>query len=255
MKNEEGQLNSVNKELAMKQWNSLKKKYEELGFNVYAHPGVSDLVDMVFSANTFFTFKKENSIITILSNMHSDKRAKEVEKTQQYLQQFNLQFHSLPSNLKFESMGDLLLNYETNELFGGYGHRTQKEVYPIISEIIGKPVNELELISEDFYHLDTCMSILSKNTVAIVKEAFTTKGIDLIKSKFKDIVEIDLKEAKDSFAGNCHCPDGKNIILHPGSIKFNKDLMDRGFTLHHIDTSEFIKSGGSVFCMKNQFFA
>jgi len=75
----------------------------------------------------------------------------------------------------------------------------------------------LELKSPYFYHLDTCFAPLTEHTAVIVKEAFTNEGLALLQSAFDQLIE---------------------------------DLQVIGFKIHALNTSEFLKSGGSVFCLK-----
>ncbi|NDB82577.1 MAG: amidinotransferase, partial [Alphaproteobacteria bacterium] len=50
------------------------------------------------------------------------------------------------------------------------------------------------------------------------------------------------------------CPDQKHVIIQKGCQKTLQLLKDHDFVPLEVDTSEFIKSGGSVFCMKLMFF-
>ena len=49
-------------------------------------------------------------------------------------------------------------------------------------------------------------------------------------------------------------PNGKDIIIQQGARKTVESLKANGFKIHEVDTSEYIKSGGSVFCMKQLLF-
>jgi len=53
-------------------------------------------------------------------------------------------------------------------------------------------------------------------------------------------------------ACNAHSPDGEHILIEKSAIKLQSDCKMRGFKVIGIDTSEFLKSGGSIFCLKNQ---
>lgn len=250
MKDEQGQLKTIDKALAHDQWKALKQIYINLGFKVLILDGQPGLPDMVFCANTFLSHPTKKR--AMVSLMHSANRKDETIATKKYLEKLGYETMTPPDNLKFEGMGDALWDYENNILWGGYGHRTDKEVYDLIDKEFSIQTKSIQLISEDFYHFDTCMSILSKDTVAIVKEGISLDGLEDIKSIYKNIIEISFDEAKNGFAANCHSPNGKDLIIHPGNNRFEKDLRDLGFKIHHVDTSEYIKSGGSVFCMKHQ---
>lgn len=247
-----GELNTIDQHLAENQWNKLKKIYFELGFEMHVIDGVKGLPDMVFSANQsfpFWDFRKDKPAV-LISNMRSDYRKREVLYFRKLYEEMGYDIHHLNPKVSFEGNGDALIRPNSKEIYGGFGFRTDKDVYAEIERKTGYEIFFLELNNEYFYHLDTCLSFLNEDTVAIVPEAFTEDGLKLINIKFKNVINIDLNEAKDNFAGNCHSPDGKHVILQKGSQKFLKNLNSHGFTPIEIETSEFMKSGGSVFCMK-----
>jgi len=251
MTTHDGSLQKIDTLKAQSQWNDLKNTYSKLGYAIEVIPGVKGLPDMVFSANQSFPFwdHKKQKPSVIMSNMRSEFRRSEVSYFEKYYSDNNYDIYHLEKNA-FEGNGDALIRPGRNQIFGGYGFRTDKSVYSEIQNITNYEVILLELKNEYFYHLDTCFSFLGENTIAIVPEAFTAEGLASLRREFSKIIEIDIEEAKGNFAGNCHCPDGKNVILHKGSEKFKKALNENGFHVFEVNTSEFMKSGGSVFCMK-----
>lgn len=251
MTSDDGKLQKIDRKKAQDQWQKLKEIYSQLGYSVEVISGAQELPDMVFAANQSFPFWNEskNCPSVIISKMRSKFRQPETTFFEEYYSQNNYEVFRM-EKFSFEGNGDALIRPGTREIYGGYGFRTDKNVYEEVHSLTRYEVFPLELQNEYFYHLDTCFSFLGKDTVAIVKEAFTQEGLSLISQKFNKIIEIDLSEAKNNFAGNCHCPDGKNVILHPGSEKFKRQLLELGFNIIETETSEYMKSGGSVFCMK-----
>lgn len=238
--------NPVDEQLAMKQWLKLKETYEGLGLNVIVFEGDAQLPDMVFCANSIFSFPEG----IILSHMHHLQRQEEPKFYIKWLA--NIDQYKVESD--FEGMGDLLWCYQNQTLFGGFGFRTKEQVYDQIEKIVKRPINRLKLINHDFYHLDTCLSIINESTALYVESAFEKDSIETIKNHFKTVVKIDEHEAKQFLACNAHCPDGKNIIIERQAIKTIQKLTSLGLKVHPISTSEFLKSGGSVFCMKHQIW-
>jgi N-dimethylarginine dimethylaminohydrolase len=106
----------------------------------------------------------------------------------------------------------------------------------------------LELVNEKCYHLDTSLCILDNDSALVYPHAFSSDGIGMIRALFKNIVEVADEDA-DNFAGNAVVL-GKHVILQRGSNKTCDRLRAAGFTPIEVDTGEFMKSGGSVFCMK-----
>jgi N-dimethylarginine dimethylaminohydrolase len=132
MQDEQGDLQVVEPQLAMKQWQQLKRTYEDLGLTVYELAQRADLPDMVFCANTFVSLKKGNEIIYVLSEMANPQRRSEVEHTKKYLEQF--QNKIIPAPCRFEGTGDAIINYETGEIFLGIGPRTDEKMVNFLED-------------------------------------------------------------------------------------------------------------------------
>lgn len=185
----------------------------------------------------------------VLSQMHSPERQPEVAFFKEWATKNDIPtYDGMPTH--FEGMGDALWNYETRQIFAGYGFRTSPEVYATIEEQTGQKVTTFELKDERFYHLDTCLSILKGDCAAFVEEAFTPEGLATLKQSFSTLIPIPLSEATEQLACNMCTPNGKDVILQKGASKTVQSLQAQGFNVIEVETSEFIKSGGSVFCMK-----
>ena len=61
-------------------------------------------------------------------------------------------------------------------------------------------------------------------------------------------------EARHRLASNAHCPDGKHVLIQEGCPVTNRQLKEAGFIPVELETGEFLKAGGSVFCMKQMFW-
>lgn len=250
MTDAEGNLNKVDRSLAVIQWQNLKTAYERVGLKVFVLDGVENLPDMVFAANQSFPFLKNGQKSVVLSRMRSVYRQNEVQFFKKFYQQQGYEIYELSEEMSFEGNGDALIQPGTQSIWGGYGYRTDLKVYDQLARITGYHVHPLRLQSEYFYHLDTCFAILNHNTVAYVPAAFDVNGVQLIQQKFQKTIEIHETEARSFFAANCHSPDGHHVFLHPGAERFKTSLKNQGFVPVELNTSEYMKSGGSVFCMK-----
>jgi N-dimethylarginine dimethylaminohydrolase len=259
MQKQDGSLQIIDKDKAIEQWYELKKIYEKLNFNVFVVDGVKDLLDMVFCANQSFPFMdSDGNFHAVLSNMFDDRRNLEVEAIASFLTQHHYETHSIGERQKgcyFESMGDALWLNGKKFILGGYGFRTDQQVYETLSKVTNSPVALFELKKPKFYHLDTCLSILNSKTALACKEAFTDQGWELLNAIFPNLLSVPLVEADSPyFACNAHCPDEKHVIIQSGCQKTIELIKQQGFTPIEVNTSEFIKSGGSVFCMKLMFW-
>jgi N-dimethylarginine dimethylaminohydrolase len=259
----EGQAGKLNKSLAIQQWNELKKVYESLvqkGIldSVHVIPGAKGCEDMVFAANqTFPWITTENKKVVVVSKMKHPSRQKEVPHFEKFFSQENYSLVHLSRTQLFEGMGDTIPHPGKRLLYGGYGHRSDISAYEEISEVLGVPIIPLELVDDRFYHLDTCFVPLNEESVMLYPEAFSKNGIEVIKKIFKNVLAIPLEEASGNFALNAHAihnEKGKVAILQKGSQETVKVLKKSGFEVVELDTSEYMKSGGSVFCMKMMFY-
>lgn len=259
MLNADGKPHSLDKNKALKQWNELKLIYEKLTLTVSILEGTSGLPDMVFCANQSLPYlDKNNGLNALLSNMHNDIRHKEVEYINYFLK--SRQYSTIPiasrsENTLFEGMGDVCFLGRTRFMLGGYGFRTSKDMYVALTKMTETPVAIFELKNPKFYHLDTCLSVLNSTTALVCKEAFTQEGYELLQKLIPNLLEVPLSEADSpGFACNAHCPDEKHVIIQQGNKKSIELIKKHNFIPIEVDTSEFIKSGGSVYCMKLMYF-
>lgn len=255
-----GDLNQVNVDVAMQQWQSLVAAYQSLGLETTVWEATEGCPDMVFCANQSLPYlDTDGRSCALMSHMASNTRQNEVAGIAKGLISESVQTSQLPRprdpDYLFEGTGDALWVPGRKLLCGGYGFRTQPQVYEKVHEITGAPIVLLELKNPRFYHLDTCLSILDESTVLACRQAFTEDSWKCLKGLFRRIIEVPMQEADSpGFACNAHCPDQKHVIIHYQAEQTIKALSSTGFTPVAVDTSEFIKSGGSVFCMKLMYF-
>lgn len=255
MRKVDGELNIVNERIAQQQWNALQQIYLDLGLNVLQVPASEMHPDMVFTANQLLPFKDPKNNFEqsfILSHMATAERAGEVIYFKNWASERGYKTYQLNIG-PFEGMGDALWSTDESVLFLGHGYRTHKDVAVELEKIVQKKVVALKLISPYFYHLDTCLSVINQDTCAYVKEAFDEESVKKLDSYFKTKIEIPFEEAKKFLACNLFCPDGKTIIIEKQCTETISRLSDFGFDIKAVDTAEFLKSGGSVFCLKLAF--
>ena len=112
----------------------------------------------------------------------------------------------------------------------------------------------LELADETLYHLDTCLSVLDRTTALWVPSAFTSESAEMVERLIPTLIEVPTDEATSLLACNAHCPDATHVLIQSGCDITNSCLRNAGFEVVEVDTSEFLKSGGSVFCMKQMMW-
>lgn len=216
--------------------------------------GVEGCEDMVFCANQSFPWidARGNSIV-ILSRMRYPSRQNEVKYFEEYYNGLNYSIFPPPGVGLLEGMGDLIPLPKKQLIFGGYGHRTDVSTLNKLADVLHVKIIHLKLINDAFYHLDTCFIPLDTQTVLIAPQAFDADGLKSIHQCFKEVIEIPLEESSKGFALNAHLVHGHHYpfaIIQHGNPYTTKVLKDKGYKVYQVDTSEYMKSGGSVFCMK-----
>ena len=247
----EGNVGNVDRALAKRQWGALRDTYAALGLTVHVLPGQPGLPDLVFTANQSFPVRTPDGRWTvIMSRMRSTHRHPEVDVVESFYAERGAHILHLPPDLgTFESCGDCRWHPGRALIYGGHGFRTKASALRFVAETLDVPVVPLELVDPRFYHLDTCLAPLTEHAALVVEEAFTPEGLATLRTCFPELIPVPPVEAAHGFAANGNCPDGKHFIMHRGNTQTRTNVERLGLDVIEVDTSEFIKSGGSVFCM------
>ena len=239
--------NKVDQTDVQKSYISLKELYLSLGVEVYEIEPAKGLPDMVYSANFGQVIGKK----FVRSNFKYPQRRKEADLAAKYFQEkFGFEDVPLPNDIFFEGQGDLLNDGE--RFFFGWGKRSEKEAKPYLEKYFGREIIDFNLVNPYFYHLDTAFSPITSEIAVYNPESFTDEGIQTIKRHFSTVIETNEEDNK-VIACNMVIV-GKNIVHGTGiSQSLGDQLASLGFILHAIDTTEYIKGGGSVKCVSFEF--
>ena len=252
-----GNIGDVDRARARRQWDALRDAYEAIGVEVTTVEGEAGLPDMVFCANQTLPYATPGGEKgAILSRMHAPQRKPEVDRYAAFFEGEGYEVHGLDPDLPgdFEGMGDAIWHPGRYLLWGGYGFRTDRAVYERLADKLGFPILPLLLEDPEFYHLDTCFCPLDESTVLIYPGAFDDDGLATIRAHFGRVLEAPEDESRTLFACNAHSPDGRHVLIQAGCTRTNATLREAGYEVMEVDTSEYLKSGGSVFCMKLMFW-
>jgi len=147
--------------------------------------------------------------------------------------------------MHYEGSGETMV--WNNKILVGYGCRNSKEIISYLSSHYDLEVIGLNLIDPEFYHLDTALFPISNDLIAIYEDAFSEESKKIINSLGCEIMHLTYKDAKE-FALNSTVI-GKHVIVHYEAENFIHKLQEKGFTVHPVDVSEFIKFGGGLKCL------
>lgn len=261
----EGMAGHLDKALAVQQWQNLRAIYESLQQQnrldeVLTIEGSPGMEDMVFCANQTFPWLTANGEpVVVMSHMRHASRQREVPAFEAFFKGLGYRPLHLQRTEMFEGMGDCISHPGRRLLYGGWGHRSLPSAYDEIAALLSVDVVPLQLVDERFYHLDTCFVPLNEQAVMLCPEAFTAEGLLVLRQCFNIVIEVPAEEAVRTFSLNAHvlwdeASRSGVAVMQSGAHFTRAALQQQGFTVIETETGEFMKSGGSVFCMKMMLF-
>ena len=226
---------------------------QDAGVKVEVIDPVKDLDDMVFAANQMFVGRHEQlGKFIVPSRMRYPSRHKEVAFFVDWFRQRGYKIIDLDLDEEYlEGHGDLLWHPDRSRIWAAYGFRSTRggvEKFAAAMQQLGFPVIPLQLVDEHCYHLDTCLCPLNNDAALIYPGAFSPESLKTVRGAWKRIHELTRDEAQQ-FMGNGIVANGR-FITPRLTQNLEQILAQEGLTPVVVDTSEFEKSGGSVFCMK-----
>jgi N-dimethylarginine dimethylaminohydrolase len=251
----EGQAGKIDRRSALRQWQDLRRAFARAGATVFEVPAAAGCEDMVFCANPVLLGLDDRGATTCIpGRMTYPSRQPEVAALTAWSLARGYRIVELPApETKFEGGGDALWHPGRRLLWGGHGWRTGAEIYPALAEALRAPVIAIELVDPRYYHLDTCLCLLDERTALVYPPAIAESGLRMIRRCFDRVLEVDAAEA-GAFACNAATFSGGTVIIDARAASTADRLRSLGYTVIEVDTGEFIKSGGSVYCMKNAVY-
>ncbi len=245
----------VDRENALRQWQALRQTFAVTGLQVHEYVPLQGAEDMVFAANPALAgLNRKGDRVAVASRMKFPSRRVEVAAISERLTQLGYAVDaSIPDSVWFEGGGDAVWHPGRRVLYAGYGWRSDATSHPVLGRVFEAEIVPLRLTDERFYHLDTALCALDSDTAMIVADAFDHDGLDELQRRFQRVLRLDLDEALSMAANAATGADG-SVIIDGMAHKTIATLNALGYKVRAVDTSEFRKSGGSVYCMKQYLF-
>lgn len=238
---------------AQQEWENLRATLLVCGLSVSIIDPVQGLDDMVFTANQVFVGQHSDlGKFVVPSRMRHASRQKEVVHFVNWFRENGYKVIEIDLAGEYlEGHGDLIWHPGRSVVWAGYGFRSSAGGVEKFSETmrpLGFRVEPLELVDDYCYHLDTCFTPLSAEAVLIYAGAFAKKSLMRIKQEFVRVHELTREDAlqfvlNGIVANGCYITPRVTPTLQAA-------LIGEGLRATVVETSEFEKSGGSVFCMK-----
>lgn len=222
----------------------------DAGASVETIPSAKGLPDLVFSANAAVVL---NGRVLVARFRYPERRGEEAVFLSAFRELrargFVGDVVELPTDIIQEGAGDCIWDADRGVFWAGYGPRSSREATPIIETVFGEKVVPLELISERFYHLDTCFCPLAGGVVLYYPPAFSEAALEEIRKRVPARLRI---EATDNEAA-AFCVNAVNIetqlIMAKAPASLIAKLKAHDYSVTEIDLSPFMLSGGAAYCM------
>ena len=233
-----------NRQRSRAQWDALRGLLEETAAVELAVP-VQGLPDMPFAANAGLVLGD----VFVPSRFRFMQRAPEQAHWTAWFAAYGYRIVELPGTLVFEGEGDALRQPGHNLVWGGHGPRTSRDALAALAEMTGIEVVPLHLVTDRFYHLDTCFCPLANGRVLYHPPAFDAESLGRIHERIppEQRAEVSAADAR-LFACN-GIETGGRFIVNNASRPLRNRLRDWGLKPVICPVSEFQKSGGSAKCL------
>lgn len=227
----------VDRDLALAQWDALRRTYLELGHEVTVVEPEPGLPDMVYAANAATVVGGR----VYGARFRYPQRAAEAELYRKALVEVGTYTEPVFVN---EGEGDFLVAGDV--VLAGTGFRTEPRAHAEAARVLRRPVIGLELVDPRYYHLDTAIAVLSGHDVAYLPEAFSPRSRGVLAGRYPDAVLASPADA--AVLGLNAVSDGRHVVLPAAAAGLAAALRDRGYEPVGVDLSELLKGGGGPKC-------
>jgi N-dimethylarginine dimethylaminohydrolase len=229
----------VDRDLAVAQWERLRRIYLGLGHTVELIDPIPGLPDMVFAANG----------ATVVDGRVLAARFRNAERVPEgpaYARWFkeNGFTEILDPDFVNEGEGDYLVT--DSYVLAGTGFRTDPAAHHEAQEHFGRPVIGLRLVDPRFYHLDTALAVLDGDEIMYCPGSFSAASRQVLARLFPDALLVAPEDA--AVFGLNAVSDGRNVVLPEAATGLMRQLEERGYQPIGVDLSELLKAGGSAKC-------
>ncbi|HJT87959.1 MAG TPA: arginine deiminase-related protein, partial [Bryobacteraceae bacterium] len=191
---------SVDPVRAQQQWSAVCEAFRAAGCALELIDPVPGLEDMVFAANPAFVGSHpQHGRFVVPGHMRYVSRRAEVRHYVEWFRARGYRIVDVGLEQEFlEGHGDLLWDADASRVWAGHGFRSTcggVEKFAAAMREMGIPVIPLQLVDENFYHLDACFAPLHAGAAVIYPDAFSAQSLALIRAQIPRLYELDRAEA------------------------------------------------------------
>jgi N-dimethylarginine dimethylaminohydrolase len=233
----------VDKERAAAQWKTLCAKLAELSVTVEIIDPVAGLPDMTFAGDGGFVHERT----FVPSNFRHPERQPEAAHYERWFAARGYQIVRLREDIIFEGLGDVTLNSGRGII--SYGQRSTIDAAAELGRIFSgiEWLATVELVDPRFFHIGVALQLLDADTGVYVPGAFSADSRKVIERLPLNMIPVTDADA-ENMTVNAIVVD-RDLVVNYCSAGVERRLRDAGFTVHRVDVSEFLKSGGATRCL------
>jgi N-dimethylarginine dimethylaminohydrolase len=220
------------------------------GARVSIMEGVPGLPDMVFPANAAVVLDGRAMVARF---RYHERQGEERHFFSKFirLQDKGLfrEIARAPKGCWQEGAGDCIWDASRQLFWAGFGPRSSFESIAALKDYFGVPVVPLELVSGQYYHLDTCFAALSGGEILYYPPAFSKMSLAAIRDRVPADALIEASdEDAERFSVNA-VNIGREIVMAEPTQRLAGVLGERGYSVAPVHLAPFIMSGGGAYCM------
>ncbi len=230
-------------------WRQLREVYRRLGARIESMPPLAGAPDLVFTANSAVVLDGK----VLLARFRNVERRGEQAHGRRFFEALRERgvvssLHEVPEGVFFEGAGDALWDPHRRVMWMGFGQRSSLEARDTVRSVFGVDTVSLALASPRFYHLDTCLCVLSGGEILWYPAAFTREAQWLARSLVGEaLIEVGGDDA-NRFSVNSVCL-GRDIVMCHCSLELREKLASLGYRVHVVPLEPFNRSGGAACCL------
>lgn len=249
---------------ARRQWQRIVSIYERLGVIYWFIEPEPECQDMCFAANAGWCRWGKVILSNFVAPKVAEVRQAEILYYENWFRKYRakmlgIEIVPFPMPGKgFEGQGDVVTvgsGKNDSLILVGYGQgRTDYEAAQALAQVhrLSKDqVIPLRLVNGKFYHLDTACLFIPPKTLLYYPDAFDAAGKRILETLPVEPLPVDDEDAYRFVCNGVFVQGrtGTTVVINRPSKKLEDQLHNRGYRVCRINTSEFIKSGGSVRCL------
>jgi N-dimethylarginine dimethylaminohydrolase len=233
-------------------WAKLKAACERLGARVVIQPPVRGLPDLVFTANCAVVLDGKAVLARFLNEERGGEEAVGHRMFEELLARGEVaEVHRTPAGVYFEGAGDAIYDPLRRLMWMGFGQRSSRCAHHTIEQVFHVDTVSLELVDPRYYHLDTCLCVLSGGEVLYHPGAFTEEGREQIEFLARGRLIAAPAEDAAHLGVDLVCI-GRDVVMCHCSPQLREQLKAHGYRVHVVALGSFTRSGGAACCLTLQ---